>query len=491
MQQFLANLNYLADTMELGENIYLTDILDIIIIAILIYVALFFLKQTRSLLAFIGVGVLLGLYVIAKFFGLFLTSIALQSFFSVFLIILAVVFQEELRRFFELIAALSTRQAKERPLTSSSAGVAALAQAVSYLSGEKEGALIVIRGQENLDRHLEGGETADAIISEQLLESLFDPSSGGHDGAIIIHKNRITRFGVHLPLSKNFNQIKKRGTRHSAGIGITEVSDALSIIVSEETGAISIAKNGKIKAISDAEDLQQEINKFLKDKFPENPPSIWENLVKKNSGIKLTAMGLAAFIWFFSVFQAEVIQRDFLIPVTYVNVAEDMIIQDYTPKEVSITLASRETTGFDKLAAEEITLTINGDLLKDGVNRIELKEEYIGRPFYVSVIDITPETLRINAKEYQIANNIAIEADTKGNLPEELTIDKISLTPSTLNILVPEGQKIPEQILTEPIDLSEITETTTLSLKPTLPSGMRLKKQSDVTITVTISVNKK
>jgi diadenylate cyclase len=260
-------------------NWNIADLIDVIIITLLVYTAIFLFKQTRSLRILAGIGILLLLYIFAQLFQLDLTLTFLRYFFGFFLVIFVVVFQEELRKFFEMITLVSTRQKKSRPLAVSSPASNAVLQAMAYFAHERIGALLVFSGEEQIKRYLEGGEMLDGVITEDVIISIFDPTSPGHDGAMIINKNRIEQFGVHLPLSNNFREIGKHGTRHSAALGLAERTDAFIIVVSEERGTV--------------EQLETALNKFLKEKFVEDRYSSWNDLIVRNTGEKFIAVALA------------------------------------------------------------------------------------------------------------------------------------------------------------------------------------------------------
>lgn len=270
-----------------------SDVLDVVIVASLVYIAIFLFKQTRSLRILAGIGILLLLYIAAGILTLSLTTAFLQYFFGFFLVIFVVVFQEELRRFLELIALVSTRQRSSRPIKVSSPASDAILQAVAYFVHNKIGALIVLSGEERFERYLEGGEMLDGIISEDVLMSIFDPTSPGHDGAMIINKNRIERFGAHLPLSNNFREIGKHGTRHSAALGLAERTDAFIIVVSEEKGTISVAYKSKLRELKSIEELEMLLTKFLKDTFAEDTYSSWQELLFENTWEKFASVGVA------------------------------------------------------------------------------------------------------------------------------------------------------------------------------------------------------
>lgn len=269
----------------------IVDFFDVLIVAILMYVMIVLFKQTRSSLVLGGMGVLAALYAAAHLFRLDLTLFVLNIFFGMSLVILIIVFQEELRRFFAFLALLSTRRIRhERPLVPSSPLVEEITRAITNLAHRKIGALMVLPGNERIERYLEGGKTLDGVISEEIIESVFDPTSPGHDGAMIVQRGRIIRFGAHLPLSTNFREIGKRGTRHSAALGIAEHTDAFAIVVSEEQGTISVAVQGKLREVKNGEELKGRLNNFLKEKFPEESRGAFDHLIRKNSLEKILAL---------------------------------------------------------------------------------------------------------------------------------------------------------------------------------------------------------
>ena len=470
----------------LVNNFYIGDLLDIIIIALLIYIALFLFKQTRSLLMLIGFGILLSIYVLAQIFGLYLTTIVFQSFFSVFLIVLVIIFQEELRRFLEFIAAVSTRQARSKYISTGSDPIHEILQALACLVHEKFGALIVLCGQENIDRHIEGGTLLDGIVSEDLIVSIFDPSSQGHDGAIIIYKNRILKFGAHLPLSSNFKEVGKRGTRHSAALGISERSDALVIVVSEEQGTISIALGNTLKTIKNIEELREELAQFFKEKST----SALENLVKRNSTEKMAALVVASLLWFFISFRADSVQRDFILPISYRNVPENVVIEDSKPQQLTVTIESRGESAFDHLDQDVFDVNIDASNISDGQNTIQIRENMISRPLNFSVVNISPQNIQVTAIKYKSVST-PIEARTTGHPATGFQLGNIILSQNAITLLVPDAVTPPQTIETESINVSGLRETATLSANLKLPQNIRLKENEPSSIDVTVEIRRR
>ncbi len=473
--------------MEFFFGIHLVDLFDIAIVAIFIYIGILFLKQTRSLLAFIGVSLLAIIYALAQTFHLYITALALQSFFSIFVIIIAIVFQDELKRSFELLATSGTRRIKKKPALSFSPTIFSIIQATSNLVRKKHGALIIIPGQELIERHLSGGHVLDGIVTPSLLESIFDPKSPGHDGAVVIGKERISKFGAHLPLSQNLKQIKDKGTRHSAAIGISEKTDVLAVVVSEERGEVSVAKNGKLKTLKDPQELEKYLEHHYKEKFPEKPENFWGNLFKKRLVEKSVALSFACILWFFVIFQAEIVQRDFQVPISYTNISENLIIEETSPDTITVTLSARGQGIMGGIGSESLRAIIPSAEIDSGVTEIEMEKRHITHPFNVSVIKIDPPVVSVtaqkyNEKEFPIRANIV-------NLSQDLSIKETQVVPEKIELLIPEEEEdLPEYILTEIIDASEIEETTTFESKIVFSPQYRLQQDVSRNVAVTIVV---
>ncbi len=469
-----------------GSSIHLTDFLDVFIIAIFAYIGILFLKQTRSLAAFIGLGVLGIIYVLARAFHLYITALILQSFFSIFIIVLVIVFQDELKRSFELIANSGRGGIKKRLPIAFSPTVFSIVQATSNLMRKKHGALIIIPGKELLERHTRGGNVLDGIVTAPLLESIFDPDSPGHDGAVIINKDRAQKFGIHLPLSQNLKQIKERGTRHSAAIGISEKTDALAIVVSEERGEIAIAKYGKIKVLKDTQELEKYLNQHYREKFPERPRNFFKFLFKERAFEKISAIVVACFAWFFIIFQAEIIQRDFNIPISYTNISTEKIIESTVPETVTVTLSARGQTVLNTLSVDAIRIAISGDKIESGLNEIELDRSHISHPFNISVVNINPSLIKIKAQKYTI-HEVPIEANIIEK-PENADLREISVSPNKIKILVPEEEESPQIVFTEAINAKELTETKVIETGITLQEFHKIHQDSSRTVYVTFVI---
>ena len=224
------------------RSIQFKDIIDILIVALLIYRILLLVQGTKALQMLAGLTVIILLYFFSETFELLTLNWILHTFMSSLLILIIIVFQDDIRKALAKIGTVPIARIQ----TEYSFGIEEVVKAVTKLAEKKIGALIVFEREISLKDYLEGAVLLDAKVSEELLISIFNPKSPLHDGAVVISGGKIVAAGVVLPLSTNPDIAKDLGTRHRAGIGITEVSDAVAVIVSEERGEISLAVGGKI-----------------------------------------------------------------------------------------------------------------------------------------------------------------------------------------------------------------------------------------------------
>ena len=244
---------------ELFLNVRMRDVIDILIVAAVFYKLFKLIRETRAEQLTKGI---LALFVFAKISGwleLYTINWILEKTMTVGVIAILIVFQPELRRGLEYIgrSRFFTKTFLEIKGESLTKVVDEIVEAVASLSRQKIGALIVIERQTGLNEVVETGTKIDGRVSSDLLINIFIPNTPLHDGAVIIKEDIIKAAACFLPLTDNMGISKELGTRHRAALGISERSDSLSIIVSEETGAISIAENGSIARYIDAKTLKQ------------------------------------------------------------------------------------------------------------------------------------------------------------------------------------------------------------------------------------------
>lgn len=240
-------------------SIKITDLIDIVIVAFLLYKMFGFIRETRAQQLFRGILLIVVAFIISEVLNLSLLNWLLTRLVTVGLIAVVILFQPEIRRALEQIGrrGVFRSQFKDMDKESAYATVHMLVDAIDDFSSTKTGALIAIERETMLTDIVETGVIIDSEISVRLLGNLFYEGSPLHDGAVIIRGDRIYAASCVLPLTDRNSIGKNLGTRHRAGVGLSEVSDALVIIVSEETGAISVASDGVLRRFLDLKTLEK------------------------------------------------------------------------------------------------------------------------------------------------------------------------------------------------------------------------------------------
>lgn len=249
----------LEDITGILMSIGITDIIDIVIVAYLVYKVLGFIRETRAQQLVRGIVVVFVAFLISQLLSLNLLNWLLKSLITVGLIAIVVLFQPELRRGLEQIGrrGILSDQFRDVSKDDAYATVRCIVEACEEFSASRTGALMAIERQTMLNDILETGVVVNADLSVRLLGNLFYEGSPLHDGAVIIRGTKAYAASCVLPLTSRTNIGGNLGTRHRAGVGLSEVSDAFVIIVSEETGAISVAQNGDLKRFLDGKTLEK------------------------------------------------------------------------------------------------------------------------------------------------------------------------------------------------------------------------------------------
>ncbi len=259
------------------------DIIDIIVIAFLVYKAIEFFRETRAGQLVKGIVILLAAYLLADWWDLVVLSWLLNIVVDSSIIALCVIFQPELRRILEKLGRTSIghTQMLDEDVERLSQCIDNVCKAAGIMQEKKVGALIVFERETQLGEIINTGTIVDAEATTSLTNNIFFPNSPLHDGALIIRNGRLYAAGCILPLTQS-NEISSRlGTRHRAGIGMTENSDAIVLIVSEETGIISIVQDGKIKRNYNAVSACAELRRLMIDSDLQRKDNLVVSTIKR------------------------------------------------------------------------------------------------------------------------------------------------------------------------------------------------------------------
>ncbi|MEW5734477.1 MAG: diadenylate cyclase [Thermodesulfobacteriota bacterium] len=468
------------------SNLRVQDVLDILIISLLLYGLLVWFTKAASRFVLGGVALLGIVYILSKTFQLYLTAMVLQGFFAILLVALVVIFQEELRRFFERLA--TWRQFRNRhDYSTLSQEIEVICQVSFHLSEKRMGALMVLCGREPIGRHVEGGVSIYGSLSEALLESLFDKHSPGHDGAVLIDYGKVLEFGAHLPLSSRSKEFGLTGLRHTAALGLAEKTDALCVVVSEETGDISVAKDGSIQRLANPNELRDILALFFAAKEPGSKRRPMQDWFQRNFWEKAAAIILAMILWVVFGQEKEIIRRDFVLPIEYRNLSDQWVMTDLKVLEAKVNLAG-SSQAFSLLDPSALKISVDLSNIREGEQTVVLSKNLVKVPPNLTIESIKPSSLEITAHRL-VPVMIPIEVRTTGSVPQGYSLTTISVSPPAASVLtVPNVDRNSIKITTKPIDLSGLTQTTFVTPGLLYPADARFYegKPPDVKVALTV-----
>ncbi|MFC5470365.1 diadenylate cyclase CdaA [Cohnella suwonensis] len=259
------------------------DIIDVLIVSYIIYMLIKMVRGTRAVQLLRGIFLLVITWALSTWLDLYTLKWLMNQMFTFGVVTVLIIFQPELRRALEQLGRgkLFTRSSPEE--LDVSQRINEVMKSLNYLAPRKIGALIVFERNTGLNDYIESGIKMESKLSSELLCNIFIPNTPLHDGAVILRGNTIMAAGCYLPLAENPFISKELGTRHRAGIGITEVCDAISVIVSEETGQISLAINGQIVRDIKEESLISKLFEELRPQF-KSKGTEWKAFWKRKEG---------------------------------------------------------------------------------------------------------------------------------------------------------------------------------------------------------------
>lgn len=421
----------------------ISDIIEILIIIFTLYKVISSVRNTRAWVLIKGILFLVIFYAISYLCKFNVILSAFNYLFSVLILVIVVIFQQDIKKILEgigkkeitiqsLISKITRKDEDDSGKVISDENIDSIVNAVEAMSKVKTGALILIEREIPLNDYHETGTIVDAAISEQMLVQIFEKNTPLHDGAVIINNNRIQSATCYLPLTDSTKVSKKLGTRHRAGIGVSEVSDCLVIIVSEETGKISTVLNGKLKHGIGIDSLKSQLKNI----------QINENKIKnvktfkKNPHEKLIAMFLGIMVWFLAINSIDpVISKE--ISGVKINVQNEESIKEqsltYELKEGTKTtvIVKGKRSVIDGLSANDINAYINLDELSI-TNTVEVNTDVKNT---LLDVDVEPEDKYIKVIIEEMAEaDYPIEIEKIGTLKTDNHINSISLSTSSIMI---------------------------------------------------------
>ncbi len=397
----------LDQTQSFVGGLRLADLIDIVFVSCLIYWLLISLQRRAATASIVILGLMLA-YFLASWAGMFLTQMMFQVGLSVIALAILILFQEDARRNLERV--LDFRSWKRGPAHESLGISDSLIEALSQLAREHTGALIVLPGRDSLDRHLRGGIRLDGRVSVPIVLSLFDASSPGHDGAVVIEGDRITIFSAHLPLSRRVDAMTG-GTRHAAALGLAEVCDALILVASEERGVVSAAHSAELRELRSTAEIGQQLSAFMAEHGPKAKDRSPVRQLTQNFVTKLLALTIAVLLWGLLVWNVEPVQRTFLVPVDFRNVPANWSVYEQEPSEVRVRLTG-PANHFELLDPKQLRFSLPIQETSPGLHSVWLQDDELNTPTGLEIIAIEPQRVW-----FQIATRTTPPGKPKSETP--------------------------------------------------------------------------
>ena len=366
------------------------DGLDILIVTFVLYRLYHSLRMKRALRMVLVILFLPFYYVVAQWIDLPLSVWGLQNLWAVLLLVLVIIFQQEIR---EVLGSITLPTFLFRnPERFSNKSVDKIVEAAFRMVDKRIGGLIILQRGDDLDEFIHGKTLLDSEINEAVLISIFNPQSPLHDGAVVISGDRIRYATALLPVSKSPSIPKEWGARHRAGLGITEVSDAECIIISEERKEVILASRGTAEKKDGKEDLRKSLSDFLSLQGKSERKK-WSGKIFHEIRIKALFLFLVCLLWAFviGVRQGEI---SFNIPIEYYSIPQNLGITGDPPKEMTVRLRGSQRL-LSSLNPDHLRVRVDLSKAHPGTNQFSLSEANIDMPSGISVTYYYPRLMRV------------------------------------------------------------------------------------------------
>ncbi len=409
------------------------NFLDILVISFILHRLFLLMRGTVAFQVSIGLVVLWLFQEVANAAGLVLTSWFFRAIGAVAVLVIVVVFRNELREI--LVHTNPIRFLLGRTRQTREVGYHLVAQAAFRLAHRRVGALIVIQNEDELRGSVRGGLPFDANLLPELLESIFSKESPVHDGAVIIRGNRIDQAGTFLPLSKEETLPQHFGTRHRAAIGLTEICDAVVLVVSEERGDISLVHRRNAERIYNPDQLEKRLDFLLATK------DVSQGKARKGGSAWLThGVGLLLAFVLVSAFWGLYAGREFSLvslkaPVYYRDIPEDLQLKKASTEEVEVQVSGRRGL-VSSLDPQQVRAFLSLGGIGAGKHEFVLKSENIVLTPGLEVERITPLSITIEMERI-LVKTVRVRADLVGPPPDGFEVDTVRVKPDSVRVRGP------------------------------------------------------
>ena len=375
-----------------------------------------------------------------------------QNVSNVAVIALIVIFQPELRKIFEKVVSLQ----KKKTVSIDEGLIDMVALSLWQLADQKRGAIIVYPGKEPVIEKLSGGHRLAAEPSLPLIMSIFDPNSPGHDGAMIIEENKLTSFGVRLPISQTSRLPEEYGTRHHAAMGLAEQTDALVLVVSEERGVVSAFKDRTMKILGSVAAISEVIREHNNQKGFLDMEI--QSLLHRRTLIPVgVSLALAVVFWsMLTTINRQIVEKVFPVSLEYIAPSEGLILVDEKTEQIRVHLAGPKSD-IDSFVMSQPTAMVDLSNMVKGKQTILITDENLRLPPSLSFLDSEPAQIEVTLAGI-VKKNIPIVPQLVGKLPANLKLKKVQVVPEQVSVMLPSPKRGDKHlsVATTPVYLNSI-----------------------------------
>ncbi len=434
------------------QEIRIQDIADILIMTTLLYQLYLWFFKTRAMQVMLGLGVVTLIYFATRFFGLYMTSWILQELGTVLIVLLIVVFQSEIRQTLYKFSLLrhqfagGKKQQEER--------FQEVVETLFLFAERRIGALLVFKRNESLDDLMLNGVRLDSEINPQLLESIFSDGTPLHDGAALIENGRLALAACHLPLSVNSDLPQFLGTRHRAALGLSERTDAVVAVVSEERGQVSLAVNGELKPYDSTVELLAALNDLFATPGQNGDKGFW-SMLGSNLLPKVAILAVVIVFWtLVSSRQGQIVTVS--APVRMHGLPANLVLVRSTPETVDVQLRSYSmlTPLPSKL---DIAADVDVSAVQEGAASVRIKNSDFKLPAGMSVNAATPATIKI-VTDRKERKKVPVRVALSGGSAQGLQTLRAVVEPDSVEIEGPSSQlERIDFVSTDPVEPSRFS----------------------------------
>jgi uncharacterized protein (TIGR00159 family) len=437
----------------LPSFIRIQDLADILIMTFLLYQLYSWFRKTRAMQVLLGLGVVTLIYFATRFLDLYMTSWILQELGTVLIILIIVVFQAEIRQAlyrFSLLRNFFDSREKEQH-----GHFQQIAETLFRFAEKRTGALLVFKRSESLADLMLNGVRLDCEITPQILETIFTDGTPLHDGAALVKDGRIALASCHLPLSSNHDIPQHFGTRHRAALGLSERTDAIVVVVSEERGEVLLAEAGEFLKLGSPEELVTALEQRVSPVREKTSLTLWQkmfsNLLPKTALLLIVTASWALI----TSRQGQI--TTVTAPIRLQGISDELVLVRSSPEEVDVQLKS-----FSSLtpAPAKLDISANVDLsgIREGQTAVRIKNSDFALPSGMAVSSVTPSSIKV-VMERKVRKTVPVRVALKGVMAAGLDGFEVISYPGAIDIEGPASQiSRLDSVATEEIDAGRLAK---------------------------------